>query len=97
MRKIEQQMLQAIKAGRNWQSGNTAVVWASAGPLAPTFARVYLYGSHIASCSVGGKTAMEVRDVVQNWPTATTRSRLRALGINASIRNGKMFIDGKEV
>lgn len=97
MRKIEQQMLQAIKDGHTWWSGNTGVVWACAGPLAPVFARVYLHGNHIASYYAFEKESLAVRDVVRKWPTATTRSRLRALGIDASIRNGKMFIDGEEV
>jgi hypothetical protein len=43
MRKIEQQMIEAIKDNRNWKSGNTSVV-----TLQTTMSRVYLHDNLIA-------------------------------------------------
>lgn len=93
MRKIEKDMLQAIKDRRNWQSGNTRVS-AEHGPDG-TVCRVWLHGNLIAVVGKTG-TAYHAR-TVSKWPTATTRSRLRALGIDATIRNGIMHINGLAV
>lgn len=83
-RKIEQQMLAAIRAGRSWQSGNTMVCGNA----------VSLHGHHIATILPDG-TAIPNRDTFHRWPTSTTRSRLRALGIDVSIKRGVAMIGGK--
>jgi len=74
-------------------------------------AEVYLHGKHIATHWYGDgvvsddpmytgsreeSTDVEV-DTFRRWPTTTTRSRLRALGINASIKQGQACIDGVPV
>ena len=102
MRKIEKQMIEAIRSLENgdiWKSGNTEVV------IIDGAANIYLHGHHIATASrsTWGKfntwdrlTNVEANeDTFRAWPTATTRSRLRALGIDASIKNFQACIDGK--
>lgn len=94
MRKIEQQMVAAIHEGRDWGSGNTAVVQSAV--IGDIETEVYLYGTLIAKRhSIGFDTAVGQPFTPYNYasfPTATTRSRLRALGVDASIRNGVAYI-----
>jgi hypothetical protein len=99
MRKIEQQMVEAIRSGDNWKSGNTEVRHSIVSGVKQ--ADIYLHGHHIADCWAevwdtfphATPNARTFRD----WPTATTRSRLRALGVDASIKNFQACIDGKEL
>ena len=57
---------------------------------------VFLHGNHIAR-------VLLVRRVVVNWrtlsdyPTRTTMSRLRALGVDVYARKGAVMLDGQEV
>ena len=90
MRKIEQQMLNAIKNGDQWVSGNTQVHW-----ITGNICEVYLYGNHIAT--VNGSTTIPNHETFRSWPTPTTRSRPRALGVNASIKNFLTCIDGEPI
>lgn len=87
MKRIEEKMLDAIRGGYDWHEGNTAVEH-----LADNVVRVRLYGNLIAQA-----------DLVNGWRfslagynTATTRSRLRALGCKVQLRNGKPMRDGIE-
>ena len=89
MRKIEQEMLNAIKARRTWSSSNTQVVKGDTDILS-----VRLHGNTIAWVQPDG--TVEVNEATfYNWPTRTTASRLRALGVTASIHKGAPCIDGK--
>jgi hypothetical protein len=102
MRKIEQQMVEAVKANKNWKGGNTevGVMWDFP---CKTRTNIYLHGNHIAiihqDTSHGGQPweVIPIRPTFRNWPTPTTRSRLRALGVDASIKNGCAMLDGEEV
>jgi hypothetical protein len=62
---------------------------------------VYLHGNHIAYVLVDEYGRLRHSganyDTFRNWPTATTRSLLRALGINASIKNHQACIDGQVI
>lgn len=88
MRKIEQQMIAAVKAKKNWESGNTRV------EKVDEFMDVYLHGNHIACV---GWQAVPNPTTFKRWPTRTTVSRLRALGINASIRQFAPCINGEPI
>ena len=68
MRKIEQQMCQAIQANKNWCSGNTQVVTNDG------VSTVYLHGNKIAMID---DTTMTIFD--GGWQSNTTKSRLNAL------------------
>jgi hypothetical protein len=98
MRKIEQAMLNAIREKRDWRSGNTEVVRVPElkYPNQPAKVAVYLHGNEIAEVWDNGQVVPN-GPTFRDWPTATTRSRLCALGINASIRNGAACINGEPV
>ena len=71
MRKIERQMNQAIRSGKNFSSSNTTVKhgWDNE-------ADVYLHGNHIATVC---KISMDLRIFDGGWRSNTTKSRLNAL------------------
>jgi hypothetical protein len=83
MRKIEQEMVAAIKQRRNWKSSNTAVEVTKDGAIF-----VKLHGHIIAEASpyLGG--TVKLADC--GYQTATTKSRLNAvikslIGLNCGI------------
>ena len=86
MRKIEQDLLNAIHNGRHVTLANTAYN-ADTGV-------VTLHGHHIATIDGNGRATAN-RHTFALWPTRVTRSRLQALGIDASIRNFTAVIDGE--
>jgi len=90
MRKIEQQMNNAIARGESWAGGNTQVV-----TLVNGVSEVFLHGHHIAQC-YGTETEVDIRTLL-NWPTRTTMSRLRALGVHVFTRRGNIYLDGKKI
>ena len=90
MRKIEQQMVKAVNSGENWSLANTQVISDGEG-----LTWVYLHGNLIA-LSVDG-IIEPMLDTLSNWPTVTTKSRLRALGVNLTQTKGRIFIDGEFV
>lgn len=95
MRKIEAQMLYAIRTRQNWKSGNTKTVQ-FAGPMGPV-SQVFLHGHHIADvCSETGSVYVDLT-TLSEWPTVTTKSRLRALGANLTQKRGVIYLDGKPV
>ena len=69
MRKIEQQMIQAIKDNKAWRSGNTEVTLGSDG-----VSYVFLHGNLIAEVD---DTSITVYD--GGWQSNTTKSRLNAI------------------
>ena len=70
MRKIEQQMIQAIKDNKDWKSANTRVEYY---PDSSTSC-VYLHGNHIATI-----TDTDVTLYDGGWQSNTTKSRLNAI------------------
>jgi len=68
MRKIETQMIEAIKGNKNWSSKNTQVVTNMG------VSTVYLHGNKIAMID---DTSMTIFD--GGWQSNTTKSRLNAL------------------
>lgn len=71
MRVIEVEMVQAVRALKNWSKDNTRV------EVQGNEARVYLFENHIADV-VDGVLAINEATLAK-WPTRTTKSRLRAL------------------
>ena len=70
MRKIESQMVQAIRDGvKSWKSGNTKVVTTNDGT-----SHVYLHNNHIATVTYFGITLFD-----GGWQSNTTKSRLNAI------------------
>ena len=94
MRKIEQQMVEAIRQGESLSGGNTTVVIETdAADGTPAIASVYLHGKWIAEYEYDaevtgwktGNSAVQAKyDVLMlvrrdDWVTATTQSRYNAL------------------
>jgi hypothetical protein len=78
MRKIEEQMLHALRTGKDWRSGNTAVYWSHNSPtFGSSQAVIRLHGNRIGiyQPSTG---ALNISDG-EGYRTATTKSRLNAL------------------
>ena len=95
MRKIEKEMRAAIVDRRDWSKDNTTVIFPLAG-----IGKVFLHGNHIADCftdSDGDLCAVPNRDTLAQWPTVTTKSRLRALGVDLTQKAGVISIDGEAV
>tara|TARA_A100001201_G_scaffold15113_3_gene18300 strand:- start:17789 stop:18133 length:345 start_codon:yes stop_codon:yes gene_type:complete len=69
MRKIEQQMNDAITNGKSWQSANTSVICDDNG-----VSYVYLHGNKIAEI---GDDYVQIFD--GGWQSNTTKSRLNAI------------------
>lgn len=100
MRKIEQEMLDAIADGGSWSKDNTAVFYNEITGLI----KVYLHGHHIASRRAemtGSQWTINVwsinYDTLREWPTRTTMSRLRALGFDVYTRKGVVYHAGQAI
>lgn len=96
MRKIEQSMLMAVYDRRNWSSGNTEVIQHPEYGLC----EVLLHGNLIAMVEYLPYNVRHVSPAmgtVQRWPTRTTFSRLRALGVDVEVVRGKTYINGRAV
>jgi ATP-dependent protease HslVU (ClpYQ) peptidase subunit len=98
MRLIEKEMNSAINNARDWGKDNTRVecVYTFRG----YWADVYLHGHLIAGvlCRAGQEDMVKVNvEVLKQWPTRTTMSRLRALGVDVCTRKGVVILDGKPI
>ena len=101
MRKIESEMVFNVMMGRNWSQANTRVqrFAYSRASLTSGGCDVYLHGHHIATVwnACDGRERWDVvvnKDTLRAWPTRTTMSRLRALGVDVCTRKGEVMLDG---
>ena len=76
MRKIEEAMCEAVKNRKNWANGNTRV------EIFNDEITVYLHENAIYRIVDGVKYWS-----FAGWPTMTTKSRLRALGVDYKAGN----------
>lgn len=90
MRKIEAEMVAAIKTGRNFTKDNTTVTIHDGG----RFYSVFLFGNKIAKGVVGNIPGYFN---LCGWASNTTMSRLRALGIPVSRKDGVPRLYGRGV
>lgn len=100
MRKIEEDMVNAVRYGEAFSKDNTTVYFLTAmetGNPNGSRSEVYLHNNHIAS--YWHKTnELEVNTrTLREWPTNTTKSRLRALGAVITTKKGKTYLNGVEV
>jgi hypothetical protein len=98
MRVIETEMLEAIKHGRSWKKDNTQVN-IDAG-YRTYFADVYLHDNHIAEviCRMGSDDRVKPNvETLRAYPTRTTMSRLRALGVDVCTRKGEVMLNGEAI
>lgn len=96
MRKIEENMVEAVKKRQNWKSGNTEVT-VCLKPLNQIVIKVYLHGNEIYSLYEYEDGTQLIYFSLAGWNTVTTRSRLRALGINITQRKSVPLFNGEEV
>lgn len=92
MRQIEFDMVKAIRENKPFNKANTQV------RIDANTAHVFLHGNHIAS--VGGYVADNVMvniDTLRAYPTPTTKSRLRALGVDVFTKKGITYLNGEEI
>lgn len=89
MRVIEREMVNAVNSDRNWTSGNTKVRHNSEG------CHIYLHNNHIATVDAG-EVLVNIR-TLKKWPTVTTKSRLRALGVDVSTVKGATMLNGVDI
>jgi len=87
MRQIEKEMLQAINGGYDFKKGNTQVVNTENGYLVRLHGNVIYMRNAYINCAVASCCG---------WNTPTTRSRLRALGVDVKTKNGRLFVNGIE-
>lgn len=98
MRKIEQQMLNAVMSKADkWVNNNTAVFYISASESGnPNGARseIYLHGNLIAEWWYDLPAPLDVDETtLARWPSPTTKSRLRALGADVTTRKGITYLN----
>jgi hypothetical protein len=88
MRKIEKLMNDAIHTQKRWSLQNTIV-----SPIDDTNVAVYLHGHEIAIVNTYNGFTMTNIDTLRRYPTNTTKSRLRALGVNVATRKGITYLN----
>lgn len=96
MRQIEKKMVAAIKARKNFKSGNTEVKMTRNEHLGTCTAMVYLYDNLIAKISFGPENVV-AQFTMAGWNKNTTRSRLNALGVGVSQCNWAPYHNGKAI
>ena len=92
MRQIEEKMLEAVNNGNSWELANTTVVY----DVEDNESKVYLHGHLIATVDDFGIARPALSTLIA-WPTRTTMSRLRALGVDVCTRKGDVYLDGEMV
>lgn len=93
MRKIEKQMRNAINIRKPMKGRNTEVFIDYEGDLA----LVILHGHHIATYWYRTGVVDVNERTLARWPSVTTKSRLRALGVDVYTRNHVTYLDGQPV
>lgn len=92
MRKIEKAMVAAIQNNQVFRLDNTSVQ-----PISDVNCSVYLHGNHIADVNTPTGFVLVDVDTLRRFPTPTTKSRLRALGVNVSTRKGITYLNNQPI
>lgn len=96
MRQIEKKMVAAIKARKNFKSGNTEVTMTRNEHFCTCIAMVYLHDNLIAKISFGPENVV-AQFTLAGWNTNTTRSRLNAFGVGVSQCNLAPYHNGEAI
>lgn len=91
MRVIEKKMLEAINNLKYFSNSNTMVKTYNG------YSDIYLHGHHIAEYDNSTNKVKVNVDTLRNWPTNTTKSRLRALGVNVTTKKGVTYLDNQPI
>ena len=89
MRVIEKKMINAINSQSNFALDNTTVQKIDDVNMA-----VYLHGNEIATVNSRTGFVMVNKVTLKQWPSNTTKSRLRALGMMVNTIKGQIFLNG---
>jgi len=93
MRVIEAKMINAVNSRENFALANTSVHYIKD----CNYSEVYLH-SHMIAIKYHDTDTLEVNTkTLFDWPTVTTKSRLRALGANVTTKKGIIYLDGVEL
>jgi len=99
MRKIEQQIWNLIKSKKSGTIDNSRVEYLpelnEQMHARIEYAKIYLHGHHIASYTYSHDRVDYNPVTLANWPTKTTKSRLRALGVAVYTKKGKTYVGDK--
>ncbi len=100
MRKIELEMVHNITSGQNWSQANTTITRVEHD--FQSVIDVYLHGNHIATITgaAHGRDEWWVNvntSTLRAFPTRTTMSRLRALGVDVHTHKGEVLLDGEAI
>jgi hypothetical protein len=87
MRKMELKIAEAFREGRATKISNTEVRVTADGSV------IMLLHGNVIAVKENGKTSV----TFSGWVTRTTCSRLRAIGVMASIERGLPYINGRAV
>jgi hypothetical protein len=93
MRVIEREMIEAIQKGIDWRKDNTQIVQC----LQFDFADVLLHGHSLGCYNYTDQKFYPNPDTLRQWPTNTTKSRLRALDVDVYTRNHITYLNGEPV
>ena len=93
MRKIEQQMLNAVQNKLDWSKDNTRVEYVQE----VDSSCIRLYEHIIATFNHYTNTLITNKDVLLEWPAVTTKSRLRALGADLKQSKGILYLNGESI
>ena len=89
MRQIEFDMVKAIRENKPFKRDNTQV------KIDANTAHVFLHGNHIASITYG-QPRVNI-NTLRDYPTSTTKSRLRALGVDVYTKKGITYLYGEAI
>ena len=92
MRVIEEKMLKAISKSENFSLDNTSCKMIDSVSMG-----IYLHGNEIAIVNTSTGLVMVNRDTLKRWPTNTTKSRLRALGVPVGTKKGIVYIGDQAI
>lgn len=93
MRIIEKEMLAAIANKEDWKKDNTEVNFTDSGCC--IYSRIYLHNNLIAVFNHASRVVDVVEETLEKFPSNTTMSRLRALGVDVKRKGGKVFLYGE--
>lgn len=90
LRLIERELVDAIRTSNNYKKDNTKYCRSTG--------RVFLFNNRIAKVVHGLNHSVRVMEInLCGFPTSTTLSRLRALGLNIYKSKGQVWIEPSEI
>jgi hypothetical protein len=99
MRKIEKLMIEAIKNKASRKIDNTQIEYLCSidEPMRSRIehSKIYLHGNHIASYIHSMDRFDYNPQTLAQWPSRTTKSRLKALGFPVFTKKGRVFVGSK--